>query len=222
MEQHEQTAAATRPPVAAGEQAPDFTLPTVHREGKVSLGDYLGRSPLLLAVFRGLWCPFCRRAIAELGVTGDRLRTLGVETLAVVATNVDNARLYFKLRPTRVPLAADPDCATHRAYGLPKAPLTPDVMSALQATRVNPTGELPAPMPVFEASAALDQLHGFQASETDRRDYERQAGQFKGQFLVDRDGIVRWANVECAAEGIPGIGKFPTADALLAAARTLA
>ena len=27
-----------------------------------SLADYRGRSPLFLALFIGLWCPFCRRA----------------------------------------------------------------------------------------------------------------------------------------------------------------
>jgi hypothetical protein len=34
--------------------------------------------------------------------------------------------------------------------------------------------------------------------------------QLKGQFLIDREGIVRWANVECAVEGLAGVGKFPT------------
>jgi hypothetical protein len=38
---------------------------------------------------------------------------------------------------------------------------------------------------------------------------------------VDRNGVVRWANVECAAEGLPGFGKFPTAEALLRAARAI-
>jgi hypothetical protein len=43
----------------------------------------------------------------------------------------------------------------------------------------------------------------------------------KGQFLIDRNGIVRWANIE-AAEGLSGIGKFPTADELVEAARKIA
>lgn len=209
-------------PVAAGEPAPDFNLPTVHRDGVVSLDTYRGRSPLLLAIFRGLWCPFCRRAIAELGVTSDKLRALGVETLAVVATSVDNARLYVKHRPTRAPLAADPACATHRAYGLPKAEMNAEMVAVLQATKVNPTGELSEPMGIMDAAQALDRVHQFTASETDQNDQSRQAGQLKGQFLVDRDGIVRWANVECATEGLAGLGKFPTADALLAAARAVA
>jgi hypothetical protein len=32
---------------------------------------------------------------------------------------------------------------------------------------------------------------------------------------------VRWSNIECAGEGLAGIGKFPSADAILAAAQTL-
>lgn len=52
----------SRPPLQPGERAPDFTLPGVEREGTVSLSDYRGKTPLLLAVFRGVYCPFCRRA----------------------------------------------------------------------------------------------------------------------------------------------------------------
>jgi len=42
-------------PVAAGELAPDFTLPAAHGDGTVALADYRGRSPVLLALFRGLY-----------------------------------------------------------------------------------------------------------------------------------------------------------------------
>ena len=69
-----------------GKPAPEFTLPAVHREGEVSLADYRGKSHLLLAIFVGLYCPFCRRNIAQLGGTQEKLRERGIETLAVVAT----------------------------------------------------------------------------------------------------------------------------------------
>jgi peroxiredoxin len=216
------TTADRRPPVQPGERAPAFSLPAVHREGVGSLADYRGTSPLLLAIFRGLWCPFCRRAIAELGAVSARLRALGVETLGIVATNVDNARLYFTHRPTRASLVADPECTTHRACGLPQAPKTGEVLQPLKETRVNPTGELAEPMPIVEAVQALDRLNRFQPTNTDHGDADRQFGQLKGQFLVDRESLVRWANVECAAEGLPGFGKFPTLDELLTAARLVA
>jgi len=49
------TTGERRPPVQPGEPAPDFMLPAANREGTVSLADYRGRSPLLLALFRGLY-----------------------------------------------------------------------------------------------------------------------------------------------------------------------
>jgi peroxiredoxin len=42
------------PPLRPGDPAPAFTLPAVNRDGPVSLDDYRGRSPVLLALFRGL------------------------------------------------------------------------------------------------------------------------------------------------------------------------
>ena len=38
----------------SGDPAPHFALPAVNREGQVSLGDYRGRSPVLVGLFRGL------------------------------------------------------------------------------------------------------------------------------------------------------------------------
>lgn len=205
-----------------GKPAPEFTLPAVHREGEVSLADYRGKSHLLLAIFVGLYCPFCRRNIAQLGGTQEKLRERGVETLAVVATELDNAKLYFKYRPARVALVADPYLVTHRAYGLPRVEVTEELMSELGALRFNPTGELPEPLPMSEVGSLLDRKDGFQRTPADLRDIDRQWPQLKGQFLVDRDGIVRWAHIECGTDGLAGIGKFPSDDELLAVARTIA
>jgi peroxiredoxin len=215
------TDSTDRPPVSIGEPAPPFVLPAVGREGTVSLQDYRGRSAVFLALFRGLYCPFCRRAIAQLGMATDKLKGLGVETLGVVATNPDNASLYFRFRPTRAPLAADPELSTHRAYRLPRPPVTPELMNAIASVRVNPTGELPEPLPIVEAASALDKVHGFTPTETDRRESQQHFPQLVGEFLIDRDGIVRWARIETATEGVAGFGKFPTDDELVGAARGL-
>jgi peroxiredoxin len=210
----------SRLPVAPGEPAPDFSLPAVDRKETVSLADYRGRSPVLLALFIGLWCPFCRRQIAQMGATEGKLKALRVETLGIVATPAENARLYFKFRPTRVRLAADPELVTHRAYGLPKPAATPELMAEMGALRINPTGELPEPLPVPEAGMALAKMDGYANTEADQADMHRQWPQLKGQFLIDRDGVVRWANIECA-EGLAGIGKFPSDEEILTAARSL-
>jgi peroxiredoxin len=215
------TTAESRPPVSPGERAPDFTLPAIDREETVSLADYRGRSPLFLALFIGLWCPFCRRSIAQMGATQARLKAAGVESLGVVATTPENARLYFKYRPTRLRLGADPELSTHRAYGLPKPESTPELLKAIEATRINPDAAFPEALPIMEAATVLTRADGYTDNATDKVEMERQWPQLKGQFLIDRDGIVRWANVECATEGLAGLGKFPSVEEILGAARAL-
>jgi peroxiredoxin len=211
----------TRPPVTPGEPAPDFTLPAIHGSDTVSLAEYRGRSPVFLALLVGLWCPFCRRQIVQMGANEARLKSLGVETLAVVATPPENARLYFKFRPTRLRLGADPELMTHRAYGVPRPVVTPELAEAIEQTRINPTGELPAPLPVPEAAMTLTRMEGYEGTATDQADLARQYPQLKGYFLIDRDGIVRWSHIECT-EGLAGIGKFPPEHELLEEARALA
>jgi hypothetical protein len=110
---------------------------------------------------------------------------------------------------------------THRAYGVPMPPRTPELMQALEPLRFNPTGELPAPLPLLEAVKTLDRLHGFEPAENYRQEAQRQFPQLAGEFLVDRDGIVRWVYIETAKDGWAGLGKFPTEEELLLAARAL-
>jgi peroxiredoxin len=215
------TGVEARGPLQPGERAPDFTLPNVNRDGLVSLSDYRGKNHLLLAIMRGLYCAFCRRHIEYLSASQPKLKAAGVETLVIVATKPERARLYFRYRPTKAPLAADPDLVTHRAYGVPNLPITPDLLQTMQTVQVNPTGELPQPVAVGEAGDALNRLDGFEPTDVDRDDKKKQGIQLVGQFLVDRGGIVRWANIEASGEGPAGVGKFPTEDELLAAGETL-
>lgn len=214
--------ASARTPLAPGQPAPEFSLPAVHRDGTVTLAEYKGRSPLLLTIFRGLYCPFCRRALAQLSTMSPRLRAAGAELLAVVATDPDKARLYFRLRPAAMPLAADPECTTHAAYGVPAPQLDEQAMRELSAIRINPNGELAQPVGLFEAGPALNALDGYTLDAVDQRDIQRQGAQFTGQFLLDREGVVRWVNIECARDGVAaGFGRIPTEDELLRAVATL-
>jgi hypothetical protein len=164
----------------------------------------------------------------QLDAMQEQLKRGGVETLAVVNTTLDRARLYFKYRPVRMPLAADPEASTHRAYGVPAFEVgdtsqwpfraTPDELMSL---RVNPTGELPEALPVPEAAAELNRREGFQPTEVDGQIAAAHGGQLDGFFLLDREGIVRWAHIE-AGERMTDMGKFPTEAEILAAARALA
>lgn len=211
-----------RMPIQPGETAPEFAVPSVQDDRTICLADYRGRAPLLLGLFPGLYCPFCRRALAQMAVTSGKLKPLGVDALAVVGTELENARLYFTFRPTPLALGADPRLATHRSYGVPRPDPTPELMQAVEQVRVNPGGEFPEPLPILAAITELAKRDDYRPTATDERDQESNFTQLKGQFLIDRHGIVRWANIECGGqEGLSGFGKFPTHEELLSAARTV-
>ena len=219
------------PFLSPGDTAPAFALPAINREGQVSLDDYRGRSPVLIALFRGLHCPFCRRQLVQLGTTQDKLKEFGVETMAVVNTPLERARLYFKYRPARVLLTADPEAATHRSFGVPAGEVVEKesegswaqgkvTMSQLLAMRMNPTGELPEPQNPFAAMETLNKKDGFEMTEIDGQIAHAHGTQMTGHFLIDREGIIRWEHIECT-ERLEDLGQFPSDDEILRAARSL-
>jgi peroxiredoxin len=209
-------------PVQPGEPAPDFALPAVAGPETVSLSDYRGKSPLVLALLIGLWCPFCRRQLVQLGGMEAKLKALGVQSLAVVATDPVHARVYFKFRPTQLRLASDPALSIHRAFRVPKPEPSPEMLQAMGELRIDPFGDLPAPLPVSELAARMQAQDGYVNSEADAADIERQWTQLKAFYMIDREGIVRWLDIECQKEGLAGIGKLPSEDVILEAARAMA
>ena len=216
-------------PIRPGERAPSFSLPVVNGEGRASLADYRGRA-LMIGLFRGLHCPFCRRQIAQLGAAQPQLSAHGVETLAVVNTPLERARLYFRYRPTPVTLLSDPDCETHRAFGIPRIEFLPEDGPAGQwprarpqdfaAARIDPTGELGAPTQPMEANGVLNRKDGFEMTAADEAILNAHGAQFAGQFLIDREGVVRWRWTE-APNAAEELCRFPGAQEMLDAARQM-
>jgi hypothetical protein len=166
----------------------------------------------------------------QLGTTQDKLKAVGVETVAVVNTPLPRARLYFKYRPARVLLAADPEAETHRAFGVPAGVIVEDesaaswpqsaTMGQLLAVKINPTGELPAPQNPFAAMESMNKQEGFEMTEADQQIAAAHGTQLAGHFLIDREGIIRWLQIE-AAERIGDLSKFPSDEEIVAAARSL-
>jgi hypothetical protein len=167
----------------------------------------------------------------QLGTTQEKLKALGVETMAVVNTPLERARLYFKYRPARVLLTADPEAATHRLFGVPEGTPVADESQAvwargtftlgqLQASLVNPTGELPEPQNILAANETLNQRDGFELTEIDKQIAAAHAFQLAGHFLIDREGIIRWLHIE-GIERIGDLGKLPSDEEILRAARQL-
>ena len=220
-------------PLQPGDAAPAFSLPAVNRDGTVSLADYRGKGAVLVALFRGLHCPFCRRQITRLSATQRALADAGVDTVAVVNTPLERARQYFQYRPTPLVLAADPDVRTHQAFGLWETRVLPDdtdpqqlqwplTTSMAQFTRLTTRSwpELPEPMNGLAANVALNKLEAFEPTEADQRIAEAHGFQGTGHFLIDADGVVRWTFIE-ARDNIADLCQFPGDDEIVAAALAL-
>ena len=167
----------------------------------------------------------------QLGTTQEKLKAVGVETMAVVNTPLARARLYFKYRPARVLLGADPEAETHRVFGVPAGVLVEDesgaswargtvTMGQMQAALINPTGELPTPQNPFVAMETLNQRDGFEPTEVDQQIAATHGMQLGGHFLIGRDGMVRWLQIE-GLEWVEDLSKFPSDEEIVAAARAL-
>jgi peroxiredoxin len=218
-------------PLQLGDRAPNIVLDAITRQGKIALDDFRGQKPVLVALFRGLHCAFCRRHITALAQLDPALREKGVESLTVVNTPIDRARLYFRYHPLPGNLlaASDPERVSHRAFGLPNLQFTENEtewprkmgLDALMAARIDPPGELPEPMNPVAAGNFLNDKDGYETTEADEQMKATGMGQLVGQFLLDREGIVRWSFTEVPEGGRHMFGA-PTPQELMSAASQVA
>ena len=217
-------------PLQPGDRAPNIVLDAITREGKIAIDDFRGRKPVLVGLFRGLHCAFCRRHIAALAQLDPALREQGVESLTVVNTPIERARLYFRYHPMPTLLAAsDPERTSHRAFGLPNLEFTENetawpykVSTATMMTmQIDMPGELPQPLNPIAAGELLDKKDGYEVTEADQQMLATGHGQLVGQFLLDRQGIVRWTFTE-----VPEGGRYmfggPSAQELMSAVSLVA
>ena len=99
--------------------------------------------------------------------------------------------------------------------------MTPEIWEAIEGKANELACKLSVPVQSGQAYAAIDGLDGFEKVETDNADMQHHQAQRTGQFLLDRDGVVRWVNIECASAGLAGLERFPTDEELMEAARAL-
>lgn len=217
-------------PLQPGDRAPNVVLDAITRHGKIALEDYRGQSPILVGLFRGLHCPFCRRHIAAQAQLDAALHEKGVESLTVVNTPIERARLYFRYHPLPNLLAAsDPERISHRAFGLPNLEFTESKtewprkvgMDVVRRMQVDIPGELPEPMNRLAAFEYLNNKDGYEITEADKRMEATGLGQLFGQFLLDREGIVRWSFTEIP-DGGQRLFEAPSPQELMSAASQVA
>jgi peroxiredoxin Q/BCP len=109
-------APATVAKLEIGQRAPDFDLAgsggSRHR-----LVDYRGRW-VILAFYPGDFTPVCTRQFCSYRDAADHLDDLDAVVLGISPQSVDSHDRFIAEHDLTVPLLADPDHATARAYGV--------------------------------------------------------------------------------------------------------
>jgi hypothetical protein len=94
-------------------------------------------------------------------------------------------------------------------------------MSQMMSMKVNLTGELPEPLDPMAAMSALNKMDGYEITDADQQMQATGMGQLVGEFLLDREGIIRWTFSE-VAEGGKNLFGAPTPEELMSAASRIA
>ena len=89
----------------------------------------------------------------------------------------------------------------------------------MMSMKIDMTGELPEPLDPIAAIEALNKKDGYEITEADQQMQATGMGQLVGQFLLDREGIVRWTFTEVADGGKNLFGAPTPQDVMSAASR---
>jgi len=113
--------------VQVGDPAPDFALPDT-RGNRVRLAALRERGPVVVAFYRGGWCPFCSIEMAHLARARAAIEAAGASLVAISPQTPDASRdSEAKFHPG-FPLLSDTGGRVAAGYGL-KYDLTPELIA---------------------------------------------------------------------------------------------
>jgi peroxiredoxin len=108
---------AARRALKASDTAPLFMLRDP--DGKqVSAAELLGKGPLVVSFYRGVWCPYCNMELQALQEALPSFRDLGANLVAISPQNAANSRKSIRTNGLAFPIVSDPGNETAAAFGL--------------------------------------------------------------------------------------------------------
>jgi peroxiredoxin len=100
-----------------GERAPNFRLPNA-QGGSIELNTQLKRGPVVLAFYRGQWCPYCNLELRAYQRLLPQLRVLAASLVAVSPQTPDNSLSTAEKNELVYPVLSDVGLHVARAYGV--------------------------------------------------------------------------------------------------------
>lgn len=104
-------------PVLTGTTIPDVRLTTIDGVN-VPLLELISDKPAVLIFYRGGWCPYCNRQMAQLQQAHSRLADLGYQILAVSPDKPEYLEISKQEKDLSYTLLSDSDMEASKAFGL--------------------------------------------------------------------------------------------------------
>jgi peroxiredoxin len=150
--------------VGVGSEAPGFSLPNATGQ-QVTLRQMLTRGAVVISFYRGVWCPFCNLELHSLQQYLPRIEELGASLVAISGQTPDNSLLMAEKNELTYEVLSDAGLTVASSYGLVFR--LPDYLQEAYE-------QLGHPIPMFNGAG-------------------QQKLPIPATFVVDRDGIVRFA-----------------------------
>jgi peroxiredoxin len=100
-----------------GDEAPTFSLEDADGH-TVNMIDLLGKGPLVLTFYRGVWCPYCNMDLKALEDARPEIEALGAKIVAISMQTATNSRKATEQNKLRFPILSDRHGELANAFGL--------------------------------------------------------------------------------------------------------
>jgi peroxiredoxin len=150
------------------DSAPDFSLPDAFGH-EISLKTLLAKGPVVISFYRGEWCPFCNLELRALQEVLPKMQELGATLLAISPEKPEGGVAATENNKLTFPVLSDFNNEVARQFGI-----VFQIGDELQDLSKN----------VFKNDLAL---------RNGENSYELPV---PATFVIDADGIVRFAHVE--------------------------
>lgn len=101
----------------AGDRAPTFTLPDL--DGRpVSSQELLGRGPLVVTFYRGVWCPYCNFDLQALEAARPAIEARGARLIAISQQTAPNSRKSQRQNKLGYPILSDKGGVVAAQFGI--------------------------------------------------------------------------------------------------------
>lgn len=104
-------------PLKVGQEIPQTTLND--ESGKqVALSDLTADKPTVIVFYRGAWCGYCTKHLAELNDSKAAIDSLGYQIIGVTVDKAEKLVASIEASSDEIDVYADPEAATVMAFGL--------------------------------------------------------------------------------------------------------